>query len=156
MNGTGLGFGAAGVSWAGEWDGDVGGEAARSGGEDEDAVGEDDGFVDAVCDEEDGCALPGPDGEEFGLEVGAGLGVEGAEGFVHQEGFWACGEGAGDADALAHAAGEFVGVARGEGFEAGEGEHFAGRGCGGLAAGVLRALRLNSTLRWTVIQGKRP
>ena len=46
---------------------------------------------------------------EFVLEVAADDGVEGAEGLVHEQDGGVHGEGAGEADALLHAAGEFGG-----------------------------------------------
>ena len=61
-----------------------------------------------MCDEDDGLAEAAREGAEFTLKLGAGDGVEGAEGFVHQENWRIGGEGAGDADALALAAGKFA------------------------------------------------
>lgn len=49
------------------------------------------------------------DAHDFVLKVRAGECVEGAEGFVEEEDFGLHGEGAGDADALFHAAGDFGG-----------------------------------------------
>ena len=63
---------------------------------------------------------------QHGLHLGAGEGVEGAEGLVHEEEVGVGGEGAGEADALALAAGELPGIAGAEfgEVEAGEGEDF--------------------------------
>ncbi len=51
---------------------------------------------------------------EHGLHLGAGDGVEGAEGLVHEQDGGVVGEGAGEADALALAAAELPGVAGAE------------------------------------------
>src|SRR5712691_6754148 len=73
---------------------------------------------------------------EFALELGAGDGIERAEGLVHEQNRRVGGEGAGDADALTLAAGEFAGAAAGEfaRIEADKVEHFvdAGGGAGGI------------------------
>ena len=59
------------------------------------------------------------------MQFGAGDGIEGAEGFVHQENGRIGGESAGDADALALAAGKFAGIARGDlGIESDELQEF--------------------------------
>ena len=96
-------------------------DAGGAGVEDDDAVGELDGFVDVVGDEDDGLALGVPDAEEFAAHDEAGDGVEGAEGLVEEEHVGVDGEGAGDFEALLHAAGELVGVGLFEAFEA---DHF--------------------------------
>ncbi len=86
-------------------------------------------------DEEDGLADGGLEGEELVLEAFADDGVDGAEGLVHEEDGRVGGEGAGDADALALAAGELGGVAGAVGgrVEADEVEEFGGtRACGRL------------------------
>ena len=77
-------------------------------GEDGHAVGEADGLVDVVGDEQDGGAHLGEDLRELGLEVPAELGVDGAEGLVEQEDGRVGGERAGHADALALSTGELV------------------------------------------------
>jgi len=73
---------------------------------------------------------------EFALELGAGDGIERAEGLVHKENRRVGGESAGDADALPLAAREFAGVAAGEfaRLEADKLKHFvdAGGGAGGI------------------------
>src|SRR4051812_13883570 len=91
-----------------EFDGDFLADAAGVGVEDDHAVGEADGFADGVGDEEDRLVGFEPELLELEVEEGAGLGVEGGEGFVHEEDGGVKDEGAGDGDALAHAAGEFV------------------------------------------------
>jgi hypothetical protein len=59
-------------------------------------------------------------------DIGAGVGVEVAGGFVGEEDGGIDGEGAGDGDALAFAAGEFVGEVVGSFGEANEVEEFVG------------------------------
>ncbi len=108
--GEGGGFAVARV---GEADLEVGADVAGVAAEDDDAVGEQDGFFDVVGDDEDGLGGDGlflPELEEFGAEVLGGENVEGAEGLVHEENFGLDHESAGEADALAHAAGELLGV----------------------------------------------
>ncbi len=78
-------------------------------GEGDDAVGHEDGFVDIVGDEDGGLFLAAPDFQDFVLKDGAVEGIEGGERLVEQEDFRLHGKGAGEGDALAHAAGEFVG-----------------------------------------------
>ena len=82
--------------------------------EEDDAVGEVEGFVEVVGDEEGGFAEAGEEVAEGGLEFGAGDGVECAEGLVEEEDGGVRGEGAGEADALALTAGELPRVAGGE------------------------------------------
>ena len=56
--------------------------------------------------------LPGL--QQFLLQLGAGLGVQGAEGLIHQQHLGVHGVGPGDGHPLLHAAGQFLGVAFGE------------------------------------------
>ena len=100
------------------------------GSEDEDAVGEVDGLVEIVGDEENRDVDVTPDVEEVSLHLSAGLGVERAEGLVHEEDAGLVCESAGDGDALLHAAGEFVRVGVFEFREADEVDPFAGFGLG--------------------------
>ena len=94
------------------------GLADGAGDEDDDFVGEAEGFVAVVGDEEGGDAgLAGDAGKVFD-EGGTGGWIECGEGFVEEEEFGLDGEGAGQADALGLAAGEFAGVAIGEGADA--------------------------------------
>ena len=79
-----------------------------------DALAEKKGFADVVGDEDDGFVEAAGEGPEFALKFGAGDGIEGAEGFVHQENGRIGGESAGDADTLALAAGEFARTAGGK------------------------------------------
>ena len=83
-------------------------DAAGVGMEDDDAIGEADGFADGVGDEEDGTAGFDPEILEVLVKRSAGLCVQGGEGFVHEEDGGVHDECAGDGDSLAHAAGEFV------------------------------------------------
>ena len=96
--------------------GEVGDDFA--GVEEDDALGEVEGFVEVVGDEQDGFADAGEQVAEHGLHLGAGEGIERAEGLVHEQDGGVGGEGAGEADALALASGELPGVA---GAEFGEG-----------------------------------
>ena len=69
-------------------------------------VGQDDGLVDVVRDEEHGLARRPPDLDQLALHGGAGVGVERGERFVHQQHLRLVGEHARDLDALLHAAGQ--------------------------------------------------
>ena len=89
-----------------------GDDAARF--EQGDARGEQERFAEIVGDEHDGLGEAAGQGAEFALQFGAGDGVERAERLVHEKNWRVGSEGAGDADALALAAGEFTGAARGE------------------------------------------
>ena len=96
---------------------DVGGIAA----EDDDAVGENDGLFDIVSDDEDGARgnfVIEPEFEKFAAERFGGEHVERGEWLVHEENFGLDDESAGDADALLHAAGEFLGISGLETIEA--------------------------------------
>jgi hypothetical protein len=79
--------------------------------EEDDALGEVEGFVEVVGDEQDGFADAGEQVAEHGLHLGAGEGIEGAEGLVHEQDAGIGGEGASEADALALSAGELPRVA---------------------------------------------
>ena len=85
-----------------------------SGCEEDDALGEVEGLVEVVGDEEDGLGDAVQEVAKHGLHLGAGDGVEGAEGLVHEEDGGVGGEGASEADALALASGELMGEAMGE------------------------------------------
>lgn len=88
---------------------DVGGIAAK----DDDAVGENDGLLDVVSDDENGARgnfVLEPEFEEFAAERFGGEHIERGKWFVHEENFGLDNESTGDADALLHAAGELLGV----------------------------------------------
>src|SRR3989442_9403062 len=89
-----------------------------------------------MCDKNDCFAEATGESAELALELGAGDGVERAEGLVHKENRRVGGEGAGDAYALALAAREFAGAAAGEfaRIEADKLEHFVN--AGGDAGGI--------------------
>ena len=94
--------------------------------EHDDAVGEQDGFFNVVGDQEDGLGghgLVGPELEQFTAQVFGGEHVEGAEGLVHEEDFGLDDQGAGKADALLHAAGQFLGIGGFEAVQADRVEH---------------------------------
>src|SRR4029077_7252198 len=76
--------------------------------EEDDSRGEQECFAKIVGDKDDGLAETASEGAEFTLKLGAGDGIESAERLVHQENGRVGGKGAGDADALALAAREFV------------------------------------------------
>ena len=85
-------------------------DTARCAAEDEDAVGKEDGFLEVVGDEQDRDVHFFPDLQEVILHLGTREGVEGAEGFIHDEDAGFVGQCPGDGDALFHAAAEFVRV----------------------------------------------
>jgi hypothetical protein len=111
----------------------VGDDAA--GFEQNNARGEEQRFAQIVSDEDDSFAEAASEGAEFALELGAGDGIERAEGLVHQKDGRIGGESARDADALALASGKFARAAMREfaGIEAHKLEHFldadGGAGC---------------------------
>ena len=84
-----------------------------AGGEDRDPVAHPHGLVDVVGDQHDGLAELALQPQELVLQPGAHHRVDGAERLVHQQHRRVGGERAGDADALALAAGELVRVAVG-------------------------------------------
>ncbi len=92
--------------------GSAGDDAA--GFEQDDARGKQQGFAQIVSDEHDGLAKAAGECAEFALELGAGDGIECAEGLVHEKNGWISSEGAGNTDALALAAGKFAGAAAGK------------------------------------------
>ncbi len=85
----------------------------RAVGHQQDAVGEQDGLVHVVGDHEGGLAGLGDEAAHLLLQRAAGERVERAERLVHQQQFRRDGEGAGDADALLHAARELRRLALG-------------------------------------------
>ena len=78
--------------------------------EHDDAVGEVDGLVDVVGDEEDRDPVVLAHLEDEVLEVAARLRVDGGERLVHEQDRRLVGERAGDRDALLHPAGELPGI----------------------------------------------
>jgi hypothetical protein len=80
--------------------------------EKDDAVGEVEGFVEVVGDEQDGLADAREKIAEHGLHFGAGEGIEGTEGFVHEEDCRIVGERASESNALALASGELPWITR--------------------------------------------
>lgn len=101
-----------------------------------DPVGEAACLIEVVGDDDD--AAGGFHGEDAGFDGFGGFWVEGAGGLVHEDDFWVCGDGAGEAEALLLADGEaargvfeavFDLVPEGGGAEGGLDE------CGALGAG---------------------
>src|SRR5882672_4091487 len=83
---------------------------ARPRGEHDHPVGQVDGLVDVMGDEDHGAPGALPDIEQERLHLVAGLDVEGGEGLVHQQDVGAHAEGAGDGHPLLHAARQLVGM----------------------------------------------
>jgi hypothetical protein len=73
-----------------------------------DARGDEESFANIVSDKNDGFIEATSEGAEFALKFGTSDGIEGAERLVHEQNGRVGGEGAGDADALALAAGKFA------------------------------------------------
>jgi hypothetical protein len=96
---------------------DGGGHPTRPAGEHDDAVGQAGRLAHVVGDEEDGEAAVAPQRLELVVQQVAGHGVEGAERLVHEQHVGVLGEGAGQGDPLAHAAGQLVGPLAPEGLE---------------------------------------
>lgn len=69
-----------------------------------DASGKKEGLANVVRDENDGFLETACKGDEFALKLGAGDGVEGAEGFVHKKDRRISSERTSDTDALTLAA----------------------------------------------------
>ena len=90
---------------------------ARAARQHDDLVGQVDRLLDRVRDEQEGLLLVLAQAQQVFLELAAGLLVDGRERLVHEQHVGVDGERAGEADALAHAAGELVRVAL---LEAGE------------------------------------
>ena len=92
-------------------------DASRVGAHHDDPIGEQDGLVELVGDEDDRLAVPVPDLEQFGLHDLAGLRVECCERLVHQEHRRVDRQGPGQVRPLTHPARELVRIVR---FEASE------------------------------------
>ena len=112
----------------GQVDRDVGDDDSRSGRQDDDPVGEEDGLGDAVGDEDDRRPDPLPEAEQLDVEALAGERVEGAERLVEEEHGRLERERPGDRDPLAHPAGELARPRVGPAVEADEAEEVAGAG----------------------------
>src|SRR5690349_1601051 len=83
-------------------------DPARAAAQQHHPVAEADGLAHVVGDEEHGQLLLAPDPLELVVQDVAGHRVQGAERLVHQQDVGVLGQGAGEGDALAHAAGELV------------------------------------------------
>ena len=99
-------------------------------------MSQEEGFANVVGNEDDGFFQAGSERFELALKLGARDGIEGAEGFIHEEDGRIGGESARYADALALSAGKFAGAAVSElaRVEANKMEHFinASRDAAGL------------------------
>ena len=106
---------------------EVGANAAGVFAQHDDAVGQQHGLLNVVGDDEDGLGgngLLAPELQQFAAQVLGGEHVESGEWLVHEEDFGFDDEGAGKADALLHAAGEFLGIGLLEAVEADGVENF--------------------------------
>ena len=138
-----LELGGAAVAGAVEADRDLGLDAAGVGAEHDDAVGEQDGLLDVVGDDQDrlgGELAARPQLEQLAAEVLGGEDVERAERLVHEQDVRLDDQRAGEAHALAHAAGELLGVGGLEAVEADQVDR-AERAPGALGAPACRAPR---------------
>ncbi len=97
------------VARVGEGDGDRGIERCTGAdGEGDDAVGEKEGLVDGIGDQQNSRATFSPDGGELILELGAGECVECGEWFIEQQDAGLNRECTGDGHTLTHASGELA------------------------------------------------
>jgi hypothetical protein len=71
-------------------------------------------FAKVVRDKHNRLAKTASESAEFALKLCTGDGIKRAEGFIHQQNRWVCGQRSRYADALALPAGEFVRLPRGE------------------------------------------
>ena len=94
-------------------------------------MAEADGLAQVVSDINGGGAGASDQAGELVEQEGAGLRVERAQRFVHQQAGGADGEGAGDADALAHATRELLRPGRGELGQAGQRQNLGHAGAAG-------------------------
>ena len=111
-------FGVEAVARMGQGNGDLGRDAARVGGQHEDAVAHQHRLLDVVGDHQDRLDRDAPflpEVEQVGAQRLGGQHVERRERLVHQQDFRLHDQRAGEADALAHAAGKLLGIG---GFEA--------------------------------------
>ena len=105
---------------------EIGADVAGIAAQHDDAVGQQHRLLDVVGDEEDGLGghgLLGPQLQQFAAQVLGGEHVERGEGLVHEEDFRLDDQGAGEADALPHAAGKLLGIGGLEAVEADGVEH---------------------------------
>ena len=114
-------FGRLALARPGQRDLEIGADAAGIFAEHDDAIGEQHGFLDVVGDDEDGLGRDGflaPELQQFTAQILGGEDIEGGEGLVHEKDFGLDDQGPGKADALLHAAGEFLGIGLLEAVEA--------------------------------------
>jgi hypothetical protein len=82
--------------------------------EKDDVRGQEECFAKIMSDEYDGFAEAADEAAEFALKLGPGDGIEGSKRLIHEKKGRIGGEGAGNADTLALAAGELAGAAMGK------------------------------------------
>ena len=110
----------------GELHAEIGADVAGIAAQHDDAIGQQHGFFNVVGHDEDGLGghgLLGPQLQQFAAQVLGRQHVESGEGLVHEEHFRLDDQSAGKADALAHAAGEFLGIGGLEAVQADRVEH---------------------------------
>ena len=107
-------------AWTGQRDRHFGDDAARSFAEHDDAVGQEDGFGNAVRDHQHGHGLHSVNAQQLQVDPFAGQRVQRAERLIHEQQLGMVDERAGQDDTLRHAAGQVFGI---DGFEAVEAEH---------------------------------
>src|SRR6266576_4651098 len=97
----------------GPWQGDLVGalHRSRSGGEDDDAIGERDRFLEVVGDEDHRCRRRGPERQELVLHQRPRLHVERRERFVHEQNARTVDQALRETDAFAHTARKLMRVA---------------------------------------------
>ncbi|MNP38421.1 hypothetical protein D3C76_1319330 [compost metagenome] len=131
----------AGAAWARKVQAQVFDKATGARAHHQDAVGEEQRFVDIVGDEHHGGADAGPDIQQQLLHAGTGLRVQCAERFVHQQQPWAVDQHPGDFGPLLHTAGQLVGPAPGKVGQPHQLQHFT---CLPVTFGPAQALHLQA------------
>src|SRR5580658_106156 len=104
------------IAWMSDvGDFEIGADVARIAAEHDDPVGQQHGLFNVVRDNEDGLRGDGfllPELEEFAAKVFGSEDIKRGEGLVHEEDFGLDDQGAGEANALTHAAGELLRISR--------------------------------------------
>ena len=127
---------------------EIGADVAGIAAQHDDAVGQQHRLFDVVRDQEDGLGghgLVGPQLQQLTAQVLGGQHVQGAEGLVHEEHLRLDHQGAGKADALLHAARQFLGIGGLEAVQAHRVQHLHAALAalvGGNAAGLQRGFHV--------------